>query len=166
MNLDKTWTIKALENWNIVSWTILNLKNNCVLVCFEFWTKAQHDVLLYLSWFVQTCARDPFLPWVEIMSVVVLSVLGFGDDYRVLPWGQEMHLGDGAQRTKQACGGSDGPVETGGFSGHSHSASLKPGQHTSNRARGRAQKLDSHVGAVTEGWSRSGLGGELIPLGG
>lgn len=27
----------------------------------------------------------------------------------------------------------------------------KPGQHTSNRARGRAQKLDSHVGAVTEG---------------
>ena len=42
----------------------------------------------------------------------------------------------------------------------------KPGQHTSNRARGRAQKLDSHVGAVTEGWSRSGLGGELIPLGG
>lgn len=46
--------------------------------------------------------------------------------------------------------GSDGPAETGGFSGHSHSASLKPGQHTSNRARDK-QKLDSHVGAVTEG---------------
>lgn len=59
-----------------------------------------------------------------------------------------MHLGDGAQRRKRACRGSDGPAETGGFSGHSHSASLKPGQH---RARGCAQKLDSHVGAVTEG---------------
>lgn len=62
-----------------------------------------------------------------------------------------MHLGDGAQRTKQACGGSEGPAETGGFSGHSHSASLKPGQHTSNRARGCAPKLAGHVGAVTDG---------------
>lgn len=43
--------------------------------------KAQNDVLLYLE---LICARDPFLPWVELMSVVVPSVLGFGDDYRAL----------------------------------------------------------------------------------
>lgn len=28
-----------------------------------------------------------------------------------------MHLGDGAQRRKQACGGSDGPAETVGLVG-------------------------------------------------
>lgn len=39
--------------------------------------KAQNDFLLHLNWFAHTCAREPPLSGGEIVSVIVLGVLGF-----------------------------------------------------------------------------------------
>lgn len=42
---------------------------------FEFWTKAQNDLLLHLNWSARACARERTPPLVETVSIIVLCVL-------------------------------------------------------------------------------------------